>query len=308
MKLRVARHTKNLSPMIGFYTEVIGLERLGGFENHDRYDGVFLGLPNENWEIEFTVSDEMPGHTPDEDDLLVFYFKSRFETEAVIRRAINSGILPVKAKNPYWHASGMTLPDPDGFLVTLALRSPKLDSDKPLSKQAISLGIPDWDALLDHVRNLPYGRNANRHDLNLVLSEAKGSCSSKHALLKAVADESGIDAKLMVGIYKMNRENTRGIGKALENSGLEYVPEAHCYLKFGQHRYDFTNPHSDVSKIEADLLDEIEITPSQVADFKVDHHKDFIKKWISDEKIPLGFDSVWKLRERCIEALSENKS
>ncbi len=43
MKFRYARHTDDIKPLINFYTQVIGLEVIGSFENHANYDGVFLG-------------------------------------------------------------------------------------------------------------------------------------------------------------------------------------------------------------------------------------------------------------------------
>ncbi len=289
--------------MLGFYTEVIGLSVLGRFENHDSYDGIFLGLPDGNWELEFTTSDESPNHFPDQDDLLVFYLNSQAEIEALKKRASLLGIHPTAAKNPYWKNNGTILLDPDRFPVCIALKAPKLKSGK-LTQFAIDLGIDDWNSLLEHVRHLPYGRNANREDLHLVLTEAKGSCSSKHALLKAIADENAIPAKLILGIYKMNASNTPGIGNALENSGLNFVPEAHCYLELGGFRFDFTNPKSDFSKLEADILQEAEITPDQVADFKVEFHKNFLRNWNSDSGIGLSFEEVWNIREKCIANLS----
>lgn len=291
--------------MLGFYTEVIGLRVLGQFENHDKYDGVFLGFPDADWEIEFTVSDEGPGHTSDEDDLVVFYFETQSEIDAIVKRGVQNGVLPVKAKNPYWNANAMILPDPDGFLVALALRSPVLRSEEKFSNLAESLGLHDWNSVVQYVQRLPYGRNENRHDFGLVLSKGKGSCSSKHALLKSIADENAINVKLILGIYKMNNRNTKGIGDTLDGSGLDYIPEAHCYLSIGGQRFDFTNPHSDISTILPDILCEIAIQPEQVIDFKVDFHKDYIRNWIESEKIPLDFETVWVLREKCIVRLSE---
>ena len=58
MQFRYARHTNNLGPLIKFYTEIIGLEKLGEFKDHDNYDGVFLGHKNSDWHLEFTVSQE----------------------------------------------------------------------------------------------------------------------------------------------------------------------------------------------------------------------------------------------------------
>lgn len=306
MRMRVARHTHDLSPMIGFYTEVIGLRVLGEFEAHEGYDGIFLGFPGQDWEIEFTVSGEKPGHVPDEDDLLVFYFESGAQIEAILKRGVQNGSIPVRTKNPYWNRHGHTLRDPDGFLVTLALKTVRLQPGNNYSDLALSHGIIDWNQLLEHVKHLPYGRNANRSDYGLVLTEGKGSCSTKHALLKAIADENGIEAALVMGMYKMNRSNTRAIGDTLENAGLSYIPEAHCYLLLSGSRFDFTSAHSDIERIGPDIIEEIAIEPAQTDSFKVTYHQDFIRRWIGSEKIGLGFDAVWGLREACIRALSDH--
>ena len=76
MKFRVARHTSKIDTIINFYHSILGFDILGSFENHDGYDGVFLGLKDENWHLEFTISETSPNHHPDEDDLLVFYANS----------------------------------------------------------------------------------------------------------------------------------------------------------------------------------------------------------------------------------------
>jgi hypothetical protein len=49
MQLRVARHTERLDEVVAFYRDGIGLTEIGGFRDHDGYDGVFLAVP-EHWE------------------------------------------------------------------------------------------------------------------------------------------------------------------------------------------------------------------------------------------------------------------
>ena len=115
MKFRVARHTHKLSPIIKFYTEILGLEILGSFEKHDDYDGVFLGHTKSNWHLEFTVSNEKPDHRSDEDDLLVFYSSSQKEYEDILQRFKEHGHEAKLAKNPYWNSNGSYFLDPDGF-------------------------------------------------------------------------------------------------------------------------------------------------------------------------------------------------
>src|SRR5690606_5492103 len=92
----------------------------------------------------------------------------------------------------------------------------KLKSKDELTELAKSNGIETWNELTDFIKNLPYGRNKNRTDFGLVLSEKKGTCSSKHALLKSIADLNKVpNINLVVGIYRMNELNTPKIGTEL---------------------------------------------------------------------------------------------
>jgi hypothetical protein len=73
MKLRVARHTNNLDKIENFYGNILDFERLGGFQNHNNYDGVFIGKSGVDWHFEFTQSEEKVNYTFDDDDVIVLY-------------------------------------------------------------------------------------------------------------------------------------------------------------------------------------------------------------------------------------------
>lgn len=182
-----------------------------------------------------------------------------------------------------------------------------LDLNQTILKPISGLGIVDFIGLCKFVRKLPYGRNASRYQSELVLTEKKGTCSSKHAFLKKVANEHlENDIELILGIYKMNQENTPGIGNVLSDHHLKYIPEAHCYLKFENKRMDFTNPQSDFSKIEKEVLIERSIQPEDVAEFKVEFHQSFLQEWIKKESLTISLEEVWEIREKCIHSLEEN--
>ena len=182
----------------------------------------------------------------------------------------------------------------------------ELSSNDGLTHLANNQGIFSWKQLTDYIKNLPYGRNANRTDLSLVLSEGKGTCSSKHALLKQIADLNNIpDIKLIIGVYRMNQTNTPKIGTSLSDHSIDFIPEAHCYLKINGERIDFTTSSSEFQRLEADIIQELEIEPWQVSDFKVEYHKDFIKQWLKESKSSFSFEEIWQIRERCIANLAE---
>lgn len=164
----------------------------------------------------------------------------------------------------------------------------------------------NWEETINLVKAIPYGRNSNRFDLSLVILENKGTCSSKHAYLKDFAEKNDVqNVKLIVGIYKMSETNTPKIGQVLLENNLDYIPEAHCYLKVNDKIIDATSITSDFNKIKNDILQEIEIEPFQVADFKIDYHKAFLKKWIEETNQNYTFDEIWDIREQCIQKLSE---
>ncbi len=182
----------------------------------------------------------------------------------------------------------------------------KLSSKDHITEIAKSYGIDYWNNLMEYVKNLPYGRNENRTNLELVLTEGKGTCSSKHALLKTIADLNGVpNVDLIIGIYRMTALNTPIFGTILNSNSIEYIPEAHCYLKIKGKRIDLTSSKSGFEKIEKDIIQEKTISPSQVAKYKVEYHKSFLKNWLQETNIEMALEQIWRIREKCIENLTE---
>ncbi|MBP7556769.1 MAG: VOC family protein [Chitinophagaceae bacterium] len=120
MILRVARHTSDLQRIIQFYTEILQLKVLGGFNGHEGYDGVFLGMEGLPWHLEFTSSAEKADHRFDEDDLLVFYPTTQQEFERILNSVVANQVEVVKPKNPYWVSNGVLIKDPDGHGVIIS--------------------------------------------------------------------------------------------------------------------------------------------------------------------------------------------
>ncbi len=163
----------------------------------------------------------------------------------------------------------------------------------------------NWEETITFVKQIPYGRNANREDFSLVISENKGTCSSKHAYLKDFANKNNIpNVQLFIGIYKMNEQNTN-IGTILSDHKINFIPEAHCYLKIDGKTVDVTSKDANFDKIKVDLMQEIEIEPYQVADFKVNYHQNFIRNWLIETQSKFIFNEIWRIREQCINNLTE---
>ena len=145
-----------------------------------------------------------------------------------------------------------------------------------------------WHDLIRYTHQLSYGRNSDRQNPRLVL-----------------LDSNNIpDVQLILCLYKMKAENTPGIGSILNQNGLPFIPEAHCYLTIDGMRVDITKTSSQIERIIPDIIEEREITPDQVSNYKVQYHKAYIKQWIQTINTSYSFTDIWNLREQCIRNLS----
>ena len=120
MIFRAARHTNDLKLMIDFYTNILGLEILGSFKNHNNYDGVFLGKKDQSWHLEFTTSLTKVDHKFDTDDILVFYPEQIYEYDKIIERITYFDIVRIIPENPYWITNSVMIKDPDGYCIAIS--------------------------------------------------------------------------------------------------------------------------------------------------------------------------------------------
>jgi len=103
-----------------FYFEGLGFNRLGGFVDHDGFDGIMLGHPELPYHLEFTKchhKEPEPGDT--QESLLVFYVPDRRQWDTLISHLNGMGIERVPSFNPYWDQNGATFVDPAGLRVVI---------------------------------------------------------------------------------------------------------------------------------------------------------------------------------------------
>jgi len=122
LRVRIARPTDDLEALLAFYRDALGLPVLGGFRDHEGYDGAILGMPGREFQLEFTRHrDGSPCPAPTRDNLLVLYFQDRAELDRVAARLHAAGYPEVEPENPYWRGRAVTVEDPDGWRVVLSL-------------------------------------------------------------------------------------------------------------------------------------------------------------------------------------------
>lgn len=167
--------------------------------------------------------------------------------------------------------------------------------------------VADFRAAGRYLYQLPYGRNTDRSDYTLVIPEGRGTCSTKHALLAALAQEQQLPVHLTLGIYEMHERNTPGVGKVLDKYGLPFLPEAHCYLTYRGERVDVTRSGLEATEPIRRFLHEETISPDQIGDYKVRVHQQFLQQWSAQTALThrRSFAEIWSIREECIAALAQ---
>ncbi|SHF40225.1 hypothetical protein [Chryseobacterium takakiae] len=183
----------------------------------------------------------------------------------------------------------------------------KIQKDKGIvSEQFLNRNIHDFYSACHYISMLPYKRNTDKHDILCVFNDSGGTCSTKHAVLRKLALENdAAEIKLILGIFKMDAGYTGKIKNTLEKFNLEYIPEAHNYLKIEQTYYDFTKANSNYHDFKNKLLIEKEIEYNQIVEEKSAFHQDFFKNWINTENLNYSLHKIWEIREQCIQDLQK---
>lgn len=182
-----------------------------------------------------------------------------------------------------------------------------LTSSEIYSSAFRELGINDFLSACEYLKNLPYGRNANRHDFLLTLSEGKGTCSSKHAILAYLADENEQkDIELIVGIFLMSAETHPKLTAFFSDKPYNSLPEAHCYLRYQGERYDYTDSSNALERIALKIVREQRAEPQQLVDWKPMIHKHYMEGWLKrNPQIDRAVEELWVEREVAIVELSK---
>lgn len=174
-------------------------------------------------------------------------------------------------------------------------------------KPKLNLTKIEFLKLVKEVNDLPYGRNSDRANFRLIESEGRGTCSTKHAFLKFKAEENKLkDVDLVLCLFKMNGENTPEIGKFLKEKKLDYIPEAHCFIRVEGKVFDISFPKSSTLKIAEDLIRSENIQAFQIGDYKLDFHKKYLSQWLKSAGLDYSFEEIWEIREACIKLLSNH--
>ena len=109
-----------------------------------------------------------------------------------------------------------------------------------ISKKFLKLGIHSFKEACIYVHKMEYGYNSNYEDDLILFKEKKGTCTTKHGTIAALAEEIGIHLHKNIGIYKFTENISTGTNDILKKYDIPYVPMVHCFLVCEDNRFDLT--------------------------------------------------------------------
>ena len=111
----------------------------------------------------------------------------------------------------------------------------------PVSQVFLASGLFNYRQVAELVRNWPYGYPQTPPGSPLEYARlGLGTCTGKHAILAAIAEEVGLPVYKAIGIYPMDSQLVPGIEPLLLRMQVPVVPATHCFLTYEGYRLDLT--------------------------------------------------------------------
>ncbi|TFF99122.1 MAG: hypothetical protein EU541_05685 [Promethearchaeota archaeon] len=178
-----------------------------------------------------------------------------------------------------------------------------------ISEKFLDLGISSFKEACIYVRNQKYGYNSDYDDKMIFFKENKGTCTTKHGVIAALAEELEIPIYKYVGIYKFTEEISNGANNILRKYNIPYVPMIHCFLVYDDYQFDLTEGNNNGKKTSIDQF----IHTQKVTPFISKKDEYFILKKVLRDKIlaskvmkDIRERTLLKAREEAIKLLKKN--
>ncbi len=185
----------------------------------------------------------------------------------------------------------------------------EISNSGEISKKFLELGIKSFKEACYFVHDFEYGYNLNYDDKMILFKEKKGTCTTKHAVIAALADELDIPVFKYVGIYKMTEQITNGVNNILKKYNLPYTPMIHCFLVYKDYRFDLTEGNNNGKKTS---IEEFIYTEKVEPFISTKDEYLLLKKVIKQKILPttdmkrVSERRLLKAREECIIQLKKN--
>lgn len=134
-QITLSRPTNKFSEVISFYKDGMGMQILGGFDNRNGFDGLYLGFPESHYFLEVTTNKNKESITLNEkSDYLVFYVSDLNKLSLMELKLNVLGYFSIKVSDTYWANKGVVFEDPDGWKIVLVVKEKSKSVNKLRTK------------------------------------------------------------------------------------------------------------------------------------------------------------------------------
>lgn len=177
-----------------------------------------------------------------------------------------------------------------------------IEAKGALSQQFLLREIQTFHAACDWVKHLPYGFNSTSEDSLILFQEQMGTCTTKHGAIARLAQELGLEVYKNLGFYRLNDEIVTGVTAILQEYGLTFIPQIHCFLEYGSFRVDLTEGNCNgKNKTIEDYDFVIRVNPDPTQAEKAAYYAECLEKYNEiDLKLQqFTVPEVLEILERC---------
>jgi hypothetical protein len=184
------------------------------------------------------------------------------------------------------------------------LPSDEIKPNGPASDAFLDIGVRSFREAAMRLHALPYGRISDRANYLLVLRENRGTCTPKHALLAALAEELTVPVILNMAICRLDAVLDARVIPFLKKANLDWLPEAHTYCSYLGKRFDLTFP-DQLPLVQIEIIKEYELDPFNIGERKLKIHREFLEEWLQSQGREHELQAIWTIREEWIRSLAE---
>ncbi|MFX1236449.1 MAG: hypothetical protein ACFFAS_12080 [Promethearchaeota archaeon] len=151
----------------------------------------------------------------------------------------------------------------------------------PISDKFLELNIKTFKEACNFVNQMKYGYNTDKDDKMILFKEKMGTCTTKHGVIAALAEELQIPLYKNVGVYKFTEEISTGAGKIANKYGIPYIPLTHCFLVYKNYKFDLTEGNDNGKKTSIEEF----IHAEEVMPFITQKNEYLLLKKVLKEKV-----------------------
>lgn len=152
------------------------------------------------------------------------------------------------------------------------------------------------------IKDLPYGSNSSTEDSLILFAEKRGTCTTKHGIVARLAQELGLNVYKNLGFYRLNDEIVSGVSALIQPYDLDFIPQTHCFLEYGEFRIDLTEGNCNgKNKTIEDYDFVVRVSPDLTRAEEEQYYLSYLNQYftIEPQLAVVGIQTILKLLEVC---------